>query len=133
VTSDNVVIAKAAYAAYARGGVEAILEFADPKIEWEMTELFAGKPTTFRGHDGVRKVIKIFEENIDDFAIEPLEFIEAGDNVVVSVRLHGTGKGTDHPVEFRIAHVWTTVNGLAIRFHSYLTKEDALAVLGVDG
>lgn len=123
-------IARDAYAAFARGGIEAILEFAHPEIEWHMWEHFAGKPTVFRGHDGVRKVQSIFDDNIDDFWVEPLEFIEVGDHVLVPVRLHGKGKGTDQPVEFELVHVWTARDGKAIRLDAHGTKEEALRFIG---
>src|SRR4051812_40507447 len=94
VSTESVEIARQGYHAFNRGGIEAILEFLDPEIEWHMWEEFSRTPRVYRGHDGVREVLALFFENYDDFRAEPLEFIDGGEDVVVPVRLGGRAKGS---------------------------------------
>ena len=123
---ENVEIARRAYAAYNAGGIDAILEFLDPKIEWHMWERFARGSRVYRGHAGVREALGVFEENFDGFAADPHEFIDAGDRVIVPVRLHGKAKGTGEDVGFELVQVWTERDGKAVRLDVYESKEDAL-------
>jgi ketosteroid isomerase-like protein len=130
MTDENVEIARRAYAAFNAAGVEGILDFLDPEIEWRMWERFAREPRVYRGHQGVREVLSVFQENFDDFAAEPREFIDAGDQVLVSVRLTGTEKG-GQPSVFELIHVWTARGARAARLDVYASKEEALSALGL--
>jgi len=132
VSEANIEIARRAYAAFALSGIEGILPYLDPEIEWRMWERFSREPRVFHGHDGVRRALGIFEENYDDFKAEPKEFIDAGDRVVVPVRLSGNVKGTGKLAEFNIVQVWTANGTRAGRLDVYSSREEALAALGMD-
>lgn len=123
-------IARRAYEAFNRGGVEAILEFLDPDIEWRMWERFARDERVYHGHDGVREVIAIFEENLDGFRVDPHEFIEVGERVLVPVRMRGCPKGTDVEQSFELVQVWETRDGShASRLEVYETVDEAMAAI----
>lgn len=129
--------ARMAYAAFNRGGVDAILDFLDPEIEWRMYEQFTRESRVYRGHSGAREVLNVFEENFDDFKAEPLEFIDVSDRVVVPVRLTGRAKGSGEEATFELVHVWTNRSSpgeavLASKLDVYSTKEEALESLGVE-
>ena len=108
MSGGNADIARRAYEAFNRGGVDAILEFLDPEVEWRMWEKFARDDRVYRGHDGVREVLGIFEENLDGFRVDPSEFIEVGENVVVPVRMHGRQKGTGEEQSYELVQVWAS-------------------------
>lgn len=131
VASENVEIARRAYAAFNAGGIDAIFEFLDPEIEWHMWERFARGSRVYRGHSGVQEALSVFEENFDDFAADPHEFIEVGDRVIVPVRLHGKAKGTGEEVGFELVQVWTGRDGRGVRLDVYESKEDALRETGL--
>ncbi len=120
-------LASRAYEAFNRGGVEAILEFLDPGIEWHMWELFARDRRVYRGHDGVREVLAIFEENLDGFRADPHEFIEVGDRVVVPVNLHGRQRGTGEAQSYEVVAVWAIRDDrAAYRLDLYEELDEAL-------
>ena len=130
--SPNVDIARRAYEAFNGGGVDAILAFLDPEIEWRMFESFARDPRVYQGHEGVREVLSLFEENFDAFQAEPHEFIDAGDRIVVPVRLHGRAKGTGEEASFELVHVWTTSDEQrASQLDVYASREEALRAVGL--
>jgi ketosteroid isomerase-like protein len=116
---DNVEIVRRGYKAFREGGVEAILEFLDPEIEWHMSAAFTSTQRIYRGHDGVREVFRFFNERIDELGADPHEFIEAGDRVIVPVRMHGRLRETGDPVAYELVQVWTGRDGRAIKLVTY--------------
>ena len=132
MSEENIQIARRAYAAFNAAGIDGILDFLDPEIEWRMWEQFAREPRIYRGHDGVREVLGVFRENFDDFAAEPTEFIDAGDHVVVPVRLTGKEKGSGGSSVFELVHVWTANGERAVRLDVYASRAEALDSLGLN-
>ncbi len=124
---DNIEIVRRGYRAFETGGVEAILEFLDPAIEWHMSAAFTHTPRVFRGHDGVRQVFRFFDEQIERLGADPHEFIEAGDRVIVPVRLHGRLRASGEPVAYELVQVWLGRDGKAIRLVTYPDREAAVA------
>ena len=132
MANERVETARKGYEAFRRKGVEGILEYLDPEIEWKAWSQFAREPSVSKGHDGVRRLFTLYGENFDDLQAEPHEFIEAGDQVVVPFRLAGKEKGTGREVSFELVHVWTTVDGLATQVEVYDSKPDALRAVGLN-
>jgi ketosteroid isomerase-like protein len=130
---ENVEIVRRGYKAFEEGGVEAILQFLDPGIEWHMSAAFTHEPRVYRGHDGVREVFRFFNERIDDLRADPHEFIEAGDRVIVPVRMHGRLKESGEPVAYELVQVWLGRDGKAIRLVTYPDREAALADADLPG
>jgi ketosteroid isomerase-like protein len=122
---DNAEIVRRGYRAFQEGGVEAILQFIDPEIEWHMSAAFTHEPRVFQGHDGVREVFRFFNERIEDLAADPHEFIEAGERVVVPVRMHGRLRDTGEPVSYELVQVWLGRDGRAVRLDTYPDRETA--------
>ena len=68
-----------------------------------------------------------FEEVI----LEPEEFCERGDQVVVFVHFRARLPGTQAVIENRIGHVWTMRDGKAVRCQTFPRREDALEAAGL--
>lgn len=130
MSEENLEIARRAYGAFNRGGVERIIEFLDPEIEWRAWEQFARQPRVYHGHDGVRELLAVYAENFDEMRAEPYEFIDAGEQTVVPFRLSGKAKGTDDEVSFDLVHVWSG-GGMAKRLDVYTSKAEALEAVGL--
>src|SRR5215211_7853167 len=113
---DNVEIVRRGYRAFEEGGVEAIIEFLDPAIEWHMSAAFTRTPRTYRGHA--------------DVGADPHEFIDAGDRVIVPVRLHGRLRETGEPVAYELVQLWLGRDGKAVRLNTYPNRETAVADAG---
>jgi uncharacterized protein len=129
---ESIEIAKQGYEAFRRRGVAGILEYLDPEIEWKAWSRYARGPNVVRGHEGVRELFSVYEENFADLRAEPLEFIEAGDQIVVPFRLSGREKGTGREMQLDLVHVWTTAGGRATRVQVYESKRDALRAVGLN-
>ena len=62
---------------------------------------------------------------------EPDRFVDAGDRVVVSVRILGEGGASGVPIELETTHVWTIRGGRAMSVHAYRNRSQALEAIGL--
>ena len=131
MSQENVEIARKGYDALNQGGVEAVLPYFDRAIEIEVSADTSPEPQTLRGHEGVRRWFAMAAEVLDEIRFEPVEFIGAGDQVVVPGRMIGIGRASGVKAEQSVTQVWTLREGLAIRMSTYLDKQSALEALGL--
>ena len=127
-TSGDII--KAVYEAFGRGDVPAVLAGFDPQIHWSEAEGFlyaAGNP--YVGPQAVAEgVFMRIVSDVQDFAVRPEKYHDAGDTVVAEGRYTGTWKSTGIPVDAAFAHVWHVRDGKIVRFHQYTdTKQWATA------
>jgi ketosteroid isomerase-like protein len=125
----NVEIVREGYETLNERGVEAMLAFIDPDFEMEVPPDVSPEPQIARGHEGVRHWFESAAEALEEIRIEPEEFIDAGNEVVVPVRMIGRGRGSGIEAEQRVTQVWTLRNGRAVRMTVFLDRESALKVL----
>jgi uncharacterized protein len=130
VSQENVDNVRRGFEAMNRGDIEGTLEMMDPSIEWHPTEDFV-EAGPFRGHAGVRQLLGFLLNAFDSYAIEPQEFIEAGDKVIVPVHQSGRGKGSGAKVDVRYIVVFTLRDGKGVRVDSYYDREEALKSAGL--
>lgn len=128
--TDDLDLARKAYAAFNRGDVDAALQHLHPDIEWHMSDVFARSPRVFRGHEGVREVWAMFSEALEELTAEPLRMHEAPDGILAEVRLSGRTRGTREPARFELVQAWTIREGQATRLEVYPTLEAARAAKG---
>jgi ketosteroid isomerase-like protein len=102
-----------------------------PDIRWH-TRADLPDTATYRGHDGVTTLMADWFGAFDDLRVDVEELIDAGDRVVVVLRLHGRARGSAHEVEMCETHVLTMRDGQVTEVHEYLTKAEALKVVGLD-
>ena len=68
----------------------------------------------------------------DDYVLEPIEFIDAGeDRVVVVTDERGRGRGSGVPFEQRSATIFTLRAGKIARLQIFNTREEALEAAGL--
>jgi hypothetical protein len=72
-------------------------------------------------------------EAFDALRLEPEEFVDAGDQIVVSLYQLVRGKGSGAEVVGRIAHVWTMRGEAVLRLRIFGDKESALEALRAEG
>jgi ketosteroid isomerase-like protein len=102
----NVDTLKRAYQAYSQGDLDGAFENATDDFRWEgpnADELPGGG--THEGKDATKQMAAKIPEAWDDFSVEPDEWIESGDTVIVLGHSSGTPKGGDR-VKVPFVHVW---------------------------
>jgi ketosteroid isomerase-like protein len=122
MSRENVETARRGYEHFNRTG-EPDYSVLDPEI---VCHDFPELPDTgvYRGHQGFLALIANAIEGFDEFKIEPQEFIDAGDQVVVLVRTVGRGKLSGADAE--VAHVWMVRNGKVVELRLYGNRDQAL-------
>jgi ketosteroid isomerase-like protein len=131
MSEENLEIARQGYDAYNREGPYAIIEYLDPEIEWGTPEQDPFMTGTYSGHEGVRRFLDQFFELFEEARIEPEEFIETGDRVVVPFQFTARTRESGIEVSERWAHVWTIRAGKAVRLDQYTDPDKALNAAGL--
>jgi uncharacterized protein len=85
----------------------------------------------YRGHEGVREFTANRAEAFEEISVQPEEFIDAGDRVVVPVRFGGKARHTGMTAEFSVVHVWTIHQGKATDLDIYRSRAEALEAAGL--
>jgi ketosteroid isomerase-like protein len=128
-TTDNAALIRRGYEAFAVGDIETVMSLFDPAIAWYSpdTVSFGGHYT---GHSEVGQFFSKLPENYAELHVEPSEFVDRGDTVVVLGHLRGRSvAGIAFDVPF--AHAWTFSNGKATGFFEYFDTVKMNAALGM--
>ena len=129
VAESNLEVVRRGYEALANGGFEAWLPLFDPDFEMQTPAALASEPGTYRGPDGVRRWFDEFYEAMDEVRLEPHEFHEVGEWVVVPFSIVAPGRATGLEVEQRAVQAWQLRDGRAIRLELFADLEEALATV----
>jgi ketosteroid isomerase-like protein len=129
MSQENVEIVKAWYDAFNREDWDAMMKDAAPGFELDLSRAVGPWRGVF-GLDQSRRVLGEFNETWESARLEPHEFIEAGDLVVVPGTLHVKGRGGIEVVA-RGAFVWTIRNGAIERVTMYQERQEALEAVGL--
>ena len=129
VFQEDVERLRDAYEAFNERGVEAILERLAPGFQVKDRESSPDRGETRFGREGIKQLFDSYMEAFDALRLEPEEFIDAGDHVIVSLHQRIRGKGSGAEVTGHIAHVWTMIDGQVLRLRIFGDKDKALDAL----
>ena len=127
MSRSNVEIVKDGFEAIAEGDIEALMPLIHDDFEMTTTADVASEPDTYRGPDGVRRYFDSFYEAMDEIRVEPHDFIEVGEVVVVPSTLHARGRTTGIEASLPATHVWQLRGEKAIRLRFFPELEQAMA------
>ena len=126
MSEENVEIVRKAVEAYARGDLDTALTNAAPDIVWNPVEEAAAQ-----GHDAIRANVERWETDWEDYEATPEEYIDAGDQVLVTMHWCGRGQGSGVQVDIRTYMVNTLRDGQMIRMDEFTERADALEAVGL--
>ena len=121
---------RAGYEAVSRGDWDEPLRHAHPEFELKTAARFTS-PGTYRGVGEARRFFNDFFEPFEEVVIEPQEFFENGDRIVVFLLVRSRPKGSSAVVENRVGHLWTMREGRALRLEIFPEREKALEAAGL--
>ena len=128
---DNITAVQEIYAAFGRGDVPAILDRLAPDVVFD-PDMDGAAPWLQRreGREGVGEFFAALAA-LDIFAFEPRNFMAAGDQVAVTIRIGATVKATGEALPEDEMHLWTFgPDGLATEMRHYVdTAKHAAAAL----
>jgi ketosteroid isomerase-like protein len=127
VSNENIQTLRGAYEAFARQDVPTVMAAFHDDIEWDSPDSipFGG---SYHGHDGVGSFFGQLPEYWEELRVEPEEFIDAGETVVVLIRLRGKGSGGS--IDSKSLHLWRMRDGKAAAFREYPDTARVLQALG---
>ncbi len=129
MSQENVEIVKAWYDAVNREDWDALFKDTAPGFEVDLSRAVGPWRGVF-GLDQARRFLVEFRETWESARMEPHEFIEAGDLVVVSGTQHLKGRDGIEVVA-SATFVWTIRNGAIERMVMYQSRQDALEAVGL--
>ncbi len=135
MSEENVDRARNAYDALGRAVREGDLdpfftEYVHPEVEWVPLE-GALDVAHSRGHEAVKARMVAMLDVMDEPRIEAEEFIDAGDKVVIAIRMSGRGSGSGIDVEANWFHVVTARDNKAACIEWYAERDKALEAAGL--
>ena len=105
MSEENVETMREAWRVFGERGIDGVLNYFAENCVCEDTPQTPGR-ATYEGREGALARYERFAESWGDVAIEPVEFIDAGESAVVVVTsMRGLGKGSGAPVDAPIAFV----------------------------
>ena len=104
---------------------------AHPDLVWDVSNLGWPDQQIYRGPAGAMQFNAEWADAWDDWQMEPEDYIDAGERVVVILIQRGRSKATGIPVEMRFAQVWTLQDGQGIRMQLYASVQEALEAVGL--
>jgi ketosteroid isomerase-like protein len=136
MSEENVEIVRRSFEANRRSGQreddpEAVFEFLDPAIVWEVR---ADLPDaeTYVGYEGMRRLFMAFREVLDETWYRPIEFIDAGDRVIVPLLWGGRGRASGvEMTEREETWVFTLRDCKIVHVKEFATKNAALEAAGL--
>jgi ketosteroid isomerase-like protein len=133
MSQENVEVVRRAYDAWNREDLDAFLSVVHPDAEWRGPgDLFLGINSVYRGHAGVRDWWNAAKEPWQYFKSHVQRMFVGGDKVVTVVRFEAVGKESGAKVELPfLTNVMELKDGLAVKFNSYYSLEEALEAAGL--
>jgi ketosteroid isomerase-like protein len=128
---DNVETLRRGLEAFNSGDMERIVAFIDPEFEGEVPSELSAEPDTYRGHEGVRRYFRSFDDVMEEIHFTPVRVWDAGDRVAILLRLSARGRQTSIEVTQEVAQVWTFRDRRAVRARAFPSLAEALAAAGL--
>jgi ketosteroid isomerase-like protein len=109
---------RTAYEEFAEHDAAAVLAKLDSRVEWVEGGGGDSPSGTFIGPDAVASgVFGVIGANFDEYHVDPIEFIDNGERVVVTGRFTGKNKG-GAKLDTGFEHVFDMHDGKVVRFEN---------------
>jgi uncharacterized protein len=133
MSQENVDAFKRAFEADNRYDVEALLGELDPEVEWHpaLPALLGRESTIYRGHEGVRELMRELGEAFAAWHMEFPDVRDLGDQIVALGHIRTRGKASGAEIESPLAYVFEFRQGKATRVRAYLDRKQALEAAGL--
>src|SRR3954468_8403225 len=127
--SSNVEMTRDLYDAFNKGEVPAVLAAMAPDIEWQEPE-----SVPYGRHTGpqavAENVFSLVVQHLDDFSVQPDEWVDGGETVVVMGTYRGRGSATGLALNTPFIHVWRFAGGKIAGFRTSYDTQRWLEVIG---
>lgn len=128
----NLEFIKSLYDAYARGDKSTVIAGMSDDIVWNEAEnLPYSDRSPYKGPAAVEEgIFSRLMTEWDSYKVNPAEFIDAGDTIVVLGRYNAKYKATGSVFDAQFAHIWRLKDGKIAAFQQYTDTAQAARVVG---
>jgi ketosteroid isomerase-like protein len=132
MSQENIEIARDAAAAFNRGDLDAWLEYLTVDIDFRAAEGAPDDHGPIKGKEAMRAFVQDWLDTFDDLRVEPIELIDAGEDVVLAVnKFSGRAKLSGIETDLTYAELSTFRDGKIARSRQYFTRDEALEAAGL--
>jgi ketosteroid isomerase-like protein len=132
VSEENVEIVREAFEAFLEGDAERTAQLVDPELEFHGTVGGLQEGQVAHGQSEIDQTFEAEDlEAWEERRLEPEEFIDAGDDVVVLLHEYRRGRGSGVELETKTALVVAVRGGRVVRIQGYMDRDAALAAAGL--
>jgi ketosteroid isomerase-like protein len=132
MSEENVKIVRDAAVAFDRGDLDAWAQYWADDIDYRAAEGALDDQGPIHGKDALRAYVQDWQDTFDDFASEPVELIDAGeDHVIAVIRISGHAKLSGVETDLTYAALYTFRDGKVARGREYWTRDEALEAAGL--
>jgi ketosteroid isomerase-like protein len=133
MSAQNVEIVRRVFEAHGRRDWDDVYRLYSPEIEWDGGILWGdwGDRGVARGRDRLREAWRRWIEAFEFAKFDAYGFVDAGDEVLVRVRMHARGRGSGLETDQVLALVWTVVDGVVVRVRAFTDLEEAREAAGL--
>jgi ketosteroid isomerase-like protein len=132
MSRDDIAAVEDAYRALATGGLDRFIEHWTDDLDHRSIEGAPDDRGPIQGRAAMRAYVQEWMDLFDDFRIEPVELIDAGDGEVVAVlRFGGGAKLSGVETDQTLGAVFEIRDGQIARGREYSTRAEALEAAGV--
>src|SRR3954468_14559106 len=131
MSRENVEIIRSGFEAVAEGDLGAWFRLADPDIRVIPRPAEPDAATEYRGLDGLMEYAVNWYSQWDEYESEPVEIIDAGEQVVVRARERGRVERTGIEVSEDFSHSFRLRGRKVVEWRMYDSHAEALEAVGL--
>ena len=112
---------------------EALGQAYSPDIELTTLDIPLGLDISdsYHGLDGLVEYLRAWLEPFSEYHVENLDYIDAGNCVLVPSRQWGVGRGSGTRTELELTALYQLRDGKIVRVHQFDTLDEALEAAGL--
>jgi ketosteroid isomerase-like protein len=131
MSQENVEIVRRGFDAYNRRDVDGFLAYLDQEFELHSAIIGGADATVYRGHDGVRRWLADSDAGFDELTVDPSEFRDLGDRVLMLGRIRARGRKSGLKLDSTTGWVCTIRGGKIAEARGFLNPAEALEAAGL--
>jgi ketosteroid isomerase-like protein len=122
----NAELIRPIYDEWSRGNWRPRFDVYDPQMEWGWSDEFPGLAGVYEDRRDPNPRLRAWLSPWEHWWVEPDEWLEIGDYVVVLATYHGRGKGSGVEVSQQGAHVFRLRHHKVVRLEIFTDRQRAI-------
>ncbi len=131
MSQENVELVKEFTRLFEEGDRNAWRNYFAPNVVWDTSGSSMPAAGVYHGHEGMERFFREWLGAWSDYGIETLEYLDAGDSVVLVFRQSGTGRGGGVRTERDFFAVYDLSDSKVVRYRQYESRKAALEAAGL--